>query len=188
MFRKLLIANRGEIAVRVFRACRELGIKTVAVYSDADKDAIHARYADEAVHIGPAAPSESYLQLDKIVKLAADHGAEAIHPGYGFLSERPQFPEACAARGIVFTGPPAAPRSTSRSTWPSRATSRSRSSPTATATPSIWASASARSSAGTRRSSRRPLRRQSRRTSADGWERPPSRPSRPPAMSTRARS
>jgi pyruvate carboxylase subunit A len=108
MFKKILVANRGEIAVRVFRACRELGIKTVAVYSDADKDSIHARYADEAVHIGPAPPSESYLQLEKIVKVAADHGAEAIHPGYGFLSERPQFPEACEAHGIVFIGPPAA--------------------------------------------------------------------------------
>ena len=108
MFRKILVANRGEIAIRVFRACRELGIKTVAIYSDADEDAIHTRYADEAVHVGPAAPSASYLQLEKIVKLAADHGAEAIHPGYGFLSERPQFPEACEARGIVFIGPPAA--------------------------------------------------------------------------------
>jgi len=108
MFRKILVANRGEIAIRVFRACRELGIKTVAIYSDADKDAIHTRYADEAVHVGPAAPSASYLQLEKIVKLAADHGAEAIHPGYGFLSERPEFPEACEARGIVFIGPPAA--------------------------------------------------------------------------------
>jgi len=108
LFKKVLVANRGEIAIRVFRACRELGIKTVAVYSDADRDAIHARYADEAFHIGPAPPSESYLQLEKIVKLAADHGAEAIHPGYGFLSERPQFPEACQAHGIVFIGPPAA--------------------------------------------------------------------------------
>ena len=108
MFKKILIANRGEIAMRVIYACRELGIKTVAIYSDADKDAIHTRYADEAVHVGPAAPSASYLQLEKIVKLAADHGAEAIHPGYGFLSERPEFPEACEARGIVFIGPPAA--------------------------------------------------------------------------------
>jgi pyruvate carboxylase subunit A len=106
LFNKVLVANRGEIAVRVFRACRELGIKTVAVYSDADRDAIHARYADEAFHIGPAAPSESYLQLEKIVKLAADHGAEAIHPGYGFLSERPQFPDVCEAHGIAFIGPP----------------------------------------------------------------------------------
>jgi pyruvate carboxylase subunit A len=107
LFKKVLVANRGEIAIRVFRACRELGIKTVAIYSDADRDAIHARYADQAFHIGPAAPSESYLQLDRIVKLAADHGAEAIHPGYGFLSERPQFPEACEAHGIAFIGPPA---------------------------------------------------------------------------------
>ncbi|HEX6349561.1 MAG TPA: acetyl-CoA carboxylase biotin carboxylase subunit [Candidatus Dormibacteraeota bacterium] len=108
LFKKVLVANRGEIAVRVFRACRELGIKTVAIYSDADRGAIHARYADEAFHIGPAPPSESYLQLEKIVKVAADHGAEAIHPGYGFLSERPQFPEACAAHGLTFIGPPAA--------------------------------------------------------------------------------
>jgi len=108
LFRKVLVANRGEIAVRVFRACRELGISTIAVYSDADRDAIHARYADEAFHIGPAPPSESYLQLEKIVKLAADHGAEAIHPGYGFLSERPHFPEVCEAHGIAFIGPPAA--------------------------------------------------------------------------------
>ena len=108
LFRKVLVANRGEIAVRVFRACRELGISTIAVYSDADRDAIHTRYADEAFHIGPAPPSESYLQLEKIVKLAADHGAEAIHPGYGFLSERPHFPEVCEAHGIAFIGPPAA--------------------------------------------------------------------------------
>jgi len=108
LFQKVLVANRGEIAVRVFRACRELGISTIAVYSDADRDAIHARYADEAFHIGPAPPSESYLQLEKIVKLAADHGAEAIHPGYGFLSERPHFPEVCEAHGIAFIGPPAA--------------------------------------------------------------------------------
>ena len=108
LFQKVLVANRGEIAVRVFRACRELGISTIAVYSDADRNAIHTRYADEAFHIGPAPPSESYLQLEKIVKLAADHGAEAIHPGYGFLSERPHFPEVCEAHGIAFIGPPAA--------------------------------------------------------------------------------
>jgi pyruvate carboxylase subunit A len=107
LFKKLLVANRGEIAIRVMRACRELGIQTVAIYSDADRDAIHARYADEAVHIGPAPPSESYLKLEKIVQVAADAGAEAIHPGYGFLSERPEFPEACAAHGIAFVGPPA---------------------------------------------------------------------------------
>jgi pyruvate carboxylase subunit A len=107
LFRKVLVANRAEIAVRVMRACRELGIATAAVYSDADKDAIHTRYADEAHHIGGAAPTDSYLQLEKIVRVARDCGAEAIHPGYGFLSERPEFPEACEAAGIVFIGPPA---------------------------------------------------------------------------------
>ncbi len=107
LFKKVLIANRGEIAVRIMRACRELGIPTAAIYSDADRDAIHARYADEAHHIGPAPPSESYLKLEKIAQLAADIGAEAIHPGYGFLSERPEFPEACTARGLAFIGPPA---------------------------------------------------------------------------------
>src|SRR5437588_2454904 len=89
------------------RACREMGIQTVAIYSDADAGAIHRRYADEAHRIGEAPPQASYLQLDKIVKLAADVGAQAIHPGYGFLSERPEFPEACAAAGITFIGPPA---------------------------------------------------------------------------------
>ncbi|MBO0684286.1 MAG: acetyl-CoA carboxylase biotin carboxylase subunit [Candidatus Dormibacteraeota bacterium] len=107
LFRKVLVANRGEIAVRVMRACRELGIQTVAIYSDADAGAIHRRYADEAHRIGEAAATASYLQLEKIVKLAADVGAQAIHPGYGFLSERPEFPEACAAAGIAFIGPPA---------------------------------------------------------------------------------
>ena len=107
LFKKVLVANRGEIAVRVMRACREMGIATVAVYSDADRSAVHARYADEARHIGPAAASESYLRLDKIVQAAADAGAEAIHPGYGFLSERPEFPEACEAAGLAFIGPPA---------------------------------------------------------------------------------
>ena len=108
LFRKILVANRGEIAIRVMRACRELGIATAAVYSDADRGAIHVRYADEAHHIGGAAPTESYLQLDRIVKVAQDCGAEAIHPGYGFLSEKPAFPEACAAAGVTFIGPPAA--------------------------------------------------------------------------------
>src|SRR5438309_5130472 len=107
LFRKVLVANRGEIAVRVMRACRELGIQTVAIYSDADAGAIHRRYADEAHRIGEAPPQASYLQLDKIVKLAADVGAQAVHPGYGFLSERPEFPEACAAAGVTFIGPPA---------------------------------------------------------------------------------
>src|SRR2546430_1040352 len=107
LFPKVLIANRGEIAVRVMRACHELNISTVAVYSDADRDAIHMRYAGEAVHIGGAAPTESYLNLERIMKAAKDTGAQAIHPGYGFLSERTAFPEACAAAGIAFIGPPA---------------------------------------------------------------------------------
>ncbi len=106
LFTKVLVANRGEIAIRVMRACRELGIATAAVYSDADRNAIHVRYADEAHHIGGAAPSESYLQLDRIVKVAHDCGAEAIHPGYGFLSEKAAFPDACDAAGIKFIGPP----------------------------------------------------------------------------------
>ena len=107
LFTKVLIANRGEIAIRIMRACQELGIATAAVYSDADRNAIHTRYADEAHHIGGAPPAESYLQLDRIVKLAHDCGAEAIHPGYGFLSEKSAFPEACEAAGIRFIGPPA---------------------------------------------------------------------------------
>ena len=106
LFKKVLIANRGEIAIRVMRACRELGIATAAVYSDADRSAIHTRYADEAYHIGGAPPTESYLQLERIVKVAHDCGAEAIHPGYGFLSEKAAFPDACEAAGIQFIGPP----------------------------------------------------------------------------------
>jgi pyruvate carboxylase subunit A len=108
LFHKVLVANRGEIAIRVMRACRELGIPTAAIYSDADRNAIHVRYADEAHHIGGAPPSESYLQLDRIVKVAHDSGADAIHPGYGFLSEKAAFPDACEAAGIRFIGPPAA--------------------------------------------------------------------------------
>src|SRR5437016_10155356 len=107
LFKKILIANRGEIAIRVMRACRELGIGTAAVYSDADRSAIHVRYADEAHHIGGAAATDSYLQLDRIVKVAHDCGADAIHPGYGFLAEKAAFPEACEAAGIKFIGPPA---------------------------------------------------------------------------------
>ena len=107
LFKKVLVANRGEIAIRVMRACRELGIATAAVYSDADRNAIHVRYADEAHHIGGAPPIESYLQLERIVKVAHDCGADAIHPGYGFLSEKAAFPEACEAAGIRFIGPPA---------------------------------------------------------------------------------
>lgn len=107
MINKLLIANRGEIAVRVIRGARELGIRTVAVYSDADKQALHTILADEAVHIGSSEPNQSYLDISKILGAAKVTGADAIHPGYGFLSERAEFAEACKAEGIVFVGPPA---------------------------------------------------------------------------------
>ncbi|MDR5654563.1 acetyl/propionyl/methylcrotonyl-CoA carboxylase subunit alpha [Ruixingdingia sedimenti] len=107
MFRKILIANRGEIACRVMVTARKLGIKTVAVYSDADADAKHVAMADEAVHIGPPAVAESYLRADRIIAAALATGAEAIHPGYGFLSENPDFVAAVEAAGLVFIGPPA---------------------------------------------------------------------------------
>ncbi|WP_417457521.1 acetyl-CoA carboxylase biotin carboxylase subunit [Kordiimonas sp.] len=105
MFKKILIANRGEIACRVIKTARKFGIKTVAVYSDADADALHVEMADEAVHIGPPAAAESYLLADKILKAAKDTGAEAIHPGYGFLSERASFVEAVQKAGLAFIGP-----------------------------------------------------------------------------------
>jgi len=106
-FEKLLVANRGEIALRVIRACRELGIKSVAVFSDADARAVHVREADEAIHIGAAPSSESYLAGDRIIAAAKRVGAEAIHPGYGFLSEREWFARAVRDAGLVFVGPPA---------------------------------------------------------------------------------
>jgi acetyl-CoA carboxylase biotin carboxylase subunit len=106
MFKKILIANRGEIACRVIRACREMSISTVAVYSDADREALHVRMADEAFHIGPAPSSESYLRGDKIVDIAKNAGVDAIHPGYGFLSENANFVRDVANMGIVFIGPP----------------------------------------------------------------------------------
>jgi len=105
MFKKILIANRGEIACRVIKTARKMGIKTVAVYSEADKDALHVEMADEAVFIGPPPSTQSYLLIDRIVQACKDTGAEAVHPGYGFLSERPAFCEALEKEGIVFIGP-----------------------------------------------------------------------------------
>jgi len=104
--KKILIANRGEIAVRVIRACRDLGINTVAVYSDVDRTSLHVRYADQAVQIGPPPPRESYLRIDKILEAAKRTGADAIHPGYGFLSEREEFAQAVMDEGLIFIGPP----------------------------------------------------------------------------------
>jgi acetyl-CoA carboxylase biotin carboxylase subunit/3-methylcrotonyl-CoA carboxylase alpha subunit len=106
MFSKVLIANRGEIACRVLRTCRRLGIRTVAIYSDADQGALHTELADEAVRIGPAPVKESYLQIEAVVAAAKQTGAEGIHPGYGLLSERSAFARAVAAAGVVFIGPP----------------------------------------------------------------------------------
>ncbi len=105
MFNTVLVANRGEIAIRVMRACRELGIKSIAVYSEADREALHVDYADESYCIGPAQPTKSYLDINKIIKVAKTSGSEAIHPGYGFLAQIPAFAEACETNGIEFIGP-----------------------------------------------------------------------------------
>ena len=106
MFDKILIANRGEIAVRIIRACREMGIKTVAVYSEADRDSLHTLLADEAICIGPAPSSQSYLSMENIISATIVTGADAIHPGFGFLSENSRFAELCEQCNITFIGPP----------------------------------------------------------------------------------
>ncbi|MGD0100563.1 MAG: acetyl-CoA carboxylase biotin carboxylase subunit [Acidobacteriota bacterium] len=105
MIKKILIANRGEIAVRVMRACREMGIPSVAIYSDADQDSLFVRYADEAHRIGSSPASQSYLNIEKVIETARQSGADAIHPGYGFLAENPRFASACEVQGITFIGP-----------------------------------------------------------------------------------
>ena len=105
MFQKVLIANRGEIAVRIIQACRDLGIISVAVYSEADREALHAQIADEAVCIGPARAAESYLNMEQIISATIVSGADAIHPGFGFLSENTKFAELCEKCNIIFIGP-----------------------------------------------------------------------------------
>ena len=106
MFDKILIANRGEIACRVIKTARKMGIKTVAIYSDADKNALHVEMADEAIHIGPPPANQSYIVIDKVMAAIKESGAQAVHPGYGFLSENAKFAEALDAAGVAFIGPP----------------------------------------------------------------------------------
>src|SRR3982750_3056372 len=106
MFQKILIANRGEIAIRVICACKDLGIKTVAVYSEADRNSLHVRFADEAICIGPAKSTRSYLDIPSVISAAEITDSDAVHPGYGFLSENPQFADVCNSCNLKFIGPP----------------------------------------------------------------------------------
>ena len=105
MFNRVLIANRGEIAVRIIKACQEMGIKTIAIYSEVDEKAPHVKLADETINLGDPTPIESYLNIPKIIKIAQEVEAEAIHPGYGFLAENPDFAQSCNDKGIKFIGP-----------------------------------------------------------------------------------
>ena len=107
MFQKILTANRGEIAIRIIRACRELNIASVAIYSEADRNSLHVKYADEAICVGPAHSNRSYLDIPNILSAAVISGADAIHPGYGYLSERADFAEICESHGLTFIGPTA---------------------------------------------------------------------------------
>ena len=104
---KILIANRGEIALRIMRTCKVLGIRSVAIYSEADRGSAHVAYADEAYCVGPARSVDSYLNLERIVAAIHESGADAVHPGYGFLSERSELAQACSEQGVIFIGPPA---------------------------------------------------------------------------------
>jgi acetyl-CoA carboxylase, biotin carboxylase subunit len=141
MFKKLLIANRGEIAVRIARACREMGISPVAVYSDADRASLHVRVSDQAIHIGPSPSNESYLVIDKIIAAAKKSGAEAIHPGYGFLSENADFAEAVERSGLVLVGPPASAMKLMGSKTSARRTAQAAGAPVVPGTISPLASA-----------------------------------------------
>jgi acetyl-CoA carboxylase biotin carboxylase subunit len=147
MFRKVLVANRGEIAVRVIRALHELGVEAVAVYSTADADALHVRLADEAVCIGPPPAAKSYLNIPAIVAAAVNTGAEAIHPGYGFLSENPAFVEACLDNGLAFVGPPASVMETMGDKIAARVTMREADVPTVPGTEGATTLAEARAAA-----------------------------------------
>ena len=122
MFKRILIANRGEIAVRIIRACREIGVVPIAVYSEVDRKALHLRLADEAFYIGEAVPSQSYLNIEKLIEVAKEAKAEALHPGYGFLAENPELVRRCEEEGIVFIGPPSKPMETMGSKTSSRVT------------------------------------------------------------------
>src|SRR3954466_2860700 len=144
MFKKVLVANRGEIAVRVIRALHELDVEAVAVYSTADADALHVRLADEAVRIGPPPAAESYLRIPSLVAAAVTTGCEAVHPGYGFLSENPAFVEACPANGLAFVGPPAAVMETMGDKISARVTMREANVPTVPGTEGATTLAEAR--------------------------------------------